>query len=168
MMPEKQQEAEDDVQSNRYQPEGHTMEYSEQGLRLTESFEGFASKAYRDSGGRWTIGYGTTQGVHEGMTCTQEQAQGWLLRDVAAAVQGVNHLTKIPLSQNEFDALVDFTYNVGLGNFAGSTLLKRVNEGNKGAASIEFLHWDKVHGKVIEGLTRRREAEMKLFLGETE
>ena len=95
------------------------MEYT--GQALTESFEGCRLVAYQDQNGVWTIGYGHTQGVAAGMTCTQEQAQAWLLEDIQWAVSVVNSQVTVSLTQNEFNALVDFVYNVGSGNFTSST-----------------------------------------------
>lgn len=139
------------------------MQYSKQGLSLTESFEGCRLVAYQDSGGVWTIGYGHTKGVTQGMTCTQAQAEQWLLDDVADAAAAVNRLAHIAMSQEEFDALVDFTFNAGIGAFAGSTLLKLLNARDIEGAANEFDRWDLIDGKVIAGLLRRRQAERALF-----
>ena len=146
------------------------MEYSKNGLHLTEHFEGCRLTAYPDpgSGGDpWTIGYGHTgPDVHPGLVITQEQAEQLLQQDVAKAVATVNERIKIELSQDEFDALVDFVFNCGCGNFNSSTLLKKLNQGDKEGAANEFLKWDMAAGKHLAGLARRREAEMKLFLGD--
>jgi len=92
------------------------MDYSPDGLKLTQSFEGCRLKAYLDSVGVPTIGYGHTHGVTMGMTCTQEQADAWLQEDTQGAVQAVNNLVTVPLTQQQFDALVDFTFNLGAGD----------------------------------------------------
>jgi lysozyme len=120
-----------------------TLGYSKTGLALTEHFEadgGPVLKAYWDALGKvWTIGYGSTgPDIHEGLVWTPEQCEARLLRDVQNACLHVNHLVTTPLNQNQFDALVDFAYNVGCGAFASSTLLKDVNEGNMQAAENEF------------------------------
>jgi lysozyme len=87
------------------------MEYSKTGLLLTVQFESCRLVAYQDSNGIWTCGWGHTFGVHAGTTCTQEQADAWLLEDVQSAVGSVNRLVTAPLTQNEFDAVVDFVFN---------------------------------------------------------
>lgn len=140
------------------------MNYSNDGLHLTEQFEGCRLIAYPDQGGVWTIGYGHTAGVKLGMTCTMEQAEEWLRHDVEDAEKAVNDLVKVPLSQKQFDALVDFVFNLGTGNFAKSTLLRLVNASNFKYASKEFERWNRAGGIVRAGLTRRRLAEKDLFL----
>jgi len=135
------------------------MIYSKSGEQLTEQFESCKLVAYLDSKGVPTIGYGHTQGVQLGDTCTQDQADQWLLEDIAWAVAVVNQYVTIELTQGEFDALVDFVFNVGSGNFHGSTLLKLLNQGDFTGAANEFERWDKSGGQIIAGLLRRRQAE---------
>lgn len=142
---------------------GDAMKYSKQGVRLTEDFEGDRLVAYQDSVGVWTIGSGHTKGVTEGMTCTRDQADTWLLEDVAEAEAAVNRLVKIALSQEEFDALVDFVFNLGAANFAASTLLKKLNARDIQGAIDEFVKWDRAGGVEVAGLLRRRKAEAALF-----
>jgi lysozyme len=137
------------------------MKYSR--LDLTERFEGLRLKAYQDSAGIWTIGYGHTGGVSPGDTCTGEQAEQWLAEDVKTAEDAVNRLVKVPLAQDQFDALVDFVYNVGEGNFAHSTMLRLLNAGDHQAASQEFVKWDLAGGVQVAGLLRRRMAEQEVF-----
>jgi lysozyme len=140
------------------------LTYSDGGLNLTKQFEGCQLKAYADQGGVWTIGHGHTgAGVHSGLTITQEQADVFLHSDVAGAVACVNKLVKVNVNQNQFDALVDFTYNAGCAALAKSTLLRLLNAGDFASAAKQFLSWDHVHGAVVPGLTRRRQAEMVLF-----
>jgi lysozyme len=140
------------------------MQYSKQGLALTEGFESCRLTAYRDIKGVLTIGYGHTgSDVTEGLTWTQDQADTALVCDAQHAVNTVNRLVTIELSQTAFDALVDFVFNVGSGNFAGSTMLKLINSGNLDAAAEEFSKWDQASGQVISGLLRRREAEANEF-----
>jgi lysozyme len=139
------------------------VNYSKQGITLTESFEGVRLTAYQDSVGRWTIGYGHTAGVQPGDVCTQEQADEWLQEDMAWAERVVNALVTIPLSQGEFDALVDFTFNLGSGSLQHSTLLSLVNAGDFEAAALEFEKWDHAGGVVVAGLLRRRQAEEAEF-----
>ena len=145
------------------------MNYSKNGLHLTENFEGLRLTAYPDPathGDPWTIGYGHTGAeVHQGMTINQEQAEEFLMQDVQKAVQTVNSKEHTDLTQNEFDALVDFVFNCGAGNFAGSTLLKKINAGDMEGAALEFQKWDKAAGHVMAGLVRRRQAETDLFKG---
>lgn len=140
------------------------MQYSKAGLQLTEQFEGCRREAYQDSVGKWTIGYGHTAGVQPGDTCTMEEAEAMLAADTAWAETFVNKMTSsVQLTQGEFDALVDFTFNLGSGNFSHSTLLALVNQGNFQAAHDEFQKWDKAGGQVVAGLLRRRLAEAAEF-----
>lgn len=139
--------------------------YSNNGLALTKSFEGLELNAYQDSVGVWTIGYGHTgPEVHEGLTWTQEQADDAVQSDTHDAARFVNGRVMYAISQNQFDALVDFAFNLGLGALGGSTLLKKVNSGDLAGAAQEFPLWDHAGGKVVEGLLRRRQAEQALFL----
>lgn len=141
------------------------MTYSEAGLKLTESFEGCRLTSYQDSGGIWTLGYGHVQGITEGMTCTQEQAEEWLDEDIQWAERIVNQYVVVQLSQNQFDALVDFVFNIGSGNFVSSSLLEFLNQGSYQSAAQEFPRWDRAAGQVLPGLLRRRQAEQAMFLG---
>lgn len=146
------------------------MEYSKDGLKLTERFEGCRLEAYPDpgtGGDPWTIGYGHTgPDVFPTLVITQEYAEKLLLEDVQKAVDNVNAKLKIEVSQDEFDALVDFAFNCGCRNLDNSTLLKKVNEGDHEAAAEEFLKWDKAAGHVMAGLLKRRQAEAALFLSD--
>lgn len=139
------------------------MTYSKTGLHLTESFEACKLKAYRDANGVWTIGYGHTCGVIEGMTCTPLKAAEWLTKDVQRTECAVNAMVQWPLTQDEFDALVDFAFNVGINAFHRSTLLQLLNVQNFLGAANEFEKWDHVSGRVCAGLLRRRETERALF-----
>lgn len=139
------------------------MTYSKNGLHLTEQFEGCRLVAYQDQRGIWTIGYGHTQGVTRGMTCTQAQAEAWLAGDIAWAESEVNKLVTVPLTQEEFDACVDFTFNCGCGNFEHSTLLRLINAGDLTHAADEFQKWGKSGGQVVAGLLCRRLAEAQEF-----
>jgi lysozyme len=98
-----------------------------------------------------------------GMTCTQEQAEQWLQEDVQSAADAVNRLVTVELTQQEFDALVDFTFNLGAGNLQRSTLLRLLNSGDYTGAAAEFQKWDKAGGQVLAGLLRRRQAEADMF-----
>lgn len=135
------------------------------GLALIKDFEHCELVAYQKFPGEpWTIGWGHTAGVKPGDTCTQEQADAWLVEDCAAVVLWVDHHTPDDLTQNQFDALVSFGYNVGLGNEQHSTLIRDILAHQDAAAADEFLKWDHQGGKQVAGLTRRREAERALFL----
>jgi len=145
------------------------MQISQNGLNLIQHFEGLRLASYQDSVGVWTIGYGTTcypdgRPVHKNETCTVEQAGAYLLSDVAKFVAGVNKYVKVPLNQNQFDALVSFAYNLGLGSLYSSTLLKKLNAKDYAAAADQFLRWNKAGGKILTGLTLRRQSERNLFL----
>lgn len=137
--------------------------YSKNGLALTELFEGDILTAYQDQKGVWTIGYGHTAGVRPGQTITQDQAAEFLMQDVASAVACVNRAVTVPLTQSQFDALVDFTFNLGCGSLLGSTLLRDINAGNFPAAVAQFDLWDHCGGVVNAGLLRRRQAEAAMF-----
>jgi lysozyme len=139
------------------------MEYSKSGLTFTERFEQFRDKAYRDTGGVWTIAWGHTRGVKEGDTCDRLQGDAWLLEDVAIAVADVNRVVSVRLTQNEFDALVDFTFNCGTKALNGSHLLAFLNGGELERAEAQFAEWDHVGGHVVAGLLRRRLDERNLF-----
>lgn len=142
-----------------------TWKYSPAGLHLTESFEGLQLEAYQDSVGVWTIGYGHTgPDVSRGMDITGEQAETLLAADVAWAEAVVNRAVKVPITQGQFDAMVDFVFNMGAANFVRSTLLRMLNAGDHSEAAEQLLRWNKAGGKVLEGLTRRRVAERAMFL----
>lgn len=135
------------------------------GIDLVKSFEGCKLKAYKCPADIWTIGYGHTgSDVYSGLVISQEQAEELLRRDLERFENGVTSLVVVGLTDNEFAALVSFSYNVGLGNLAKSTLLKLLNTANKALASAEFPKWNKAGGVVLPGLVKRREAERLLFL----
>jgi len=139
------------------------MKISKSGLDIIKSFEGLRLNAYLDTGGVPTIGYGHTRGVKMGDTCTAAQAEAWAIDDTASAVAAINAALKVPVSQNQFDALVCFTYNVGNQAFRDSTLLRLLNAGDVEGAANQFPRWNKDNGNVVAGLTRRRLAEQTLF-----
>lgn len=143
------------------------MVYSKSGADLTKSFESCRYIAYFDDLGKvWTIAWGHTRGVTQGLTCIPAQAEAWLAEDYGAAESAVNLLvvTAILLTQEQFDALVDFTFNVGVENFAHSTMLMLLRNNNFTMAALEFDKWDHAGGQVVAGLLRRREAERQEFL----
>lgn len=135
------------------------------GIKLIKSFEGLELKAYRDAVNILTIGYGHTgSDVHEGQVITEQEAEELMKKDLERFEKGVSELIKVTISDNEFAALVSFSYNLGLGNLKQSTLLNCLNKLNRQDAAQEFLRWNKAGGKVLAGLTRRREAERQLFI----
>lgn len=143
----------------------NNLSYGKDGLALTEEFEGLRLTAYQDQVGVWTIGYGHTgPEVCAGLTITQADAENLLMRDVAAASTCVNRVVKVQLDQDEFDAPVDFVFNLGASAFAGSTLLRKLNAGDFVGASAEFVKWGHAGGQLVPGLLRRRHAEQQLFL----
>jgi lysozyme len=147
----------------------NSFTYSADGLALTELFEGCELTAYQDQVGVWTIGYGHTGSeVRSGLTITQEQAEAYLANDVAGAATCVNRVVTLALTQQEFDALVDFVFNLGTGAFQGSTLLKDLNSGDIATAATQFDHWDHAGGQIVAGLLRRRQAETAMFTTDTD
>ena len=140
------------------------MNISQQGIDLIKSFEGCRLTAYDDGVGVQTIGYGHVQGVVAGMTITQDQADEYLRQDIEKFEKCVNNAIVGAITQGQFDALCSFAFNLGCAALGKSTLLRHVNEGNDDLASAEFLRWNKAAGKVMAGLTRRRQAEMEMFL----
>jgi lysozyme len=141
-----------------------SMTYSQTGFEMTKSFEGLCLTAYQDSGGVWTIGYGHTgPDVIAGRTVTYAEADAFLTQDLADSVSCVNWAVAQTINQNQFDALVDFTFNAGRGAFLKSTLLRMVNLLDFSAASAQFPLWVHAGGDVVPGLVRRRAAEQMLF-----
>jgi len=145
------------------------MQLSYNGARRIGEFEGFRDKAYKDSAGIWTIGFGTIKiddrPVAQGDTITREQATIQMQKDLAWAQTAVNKLVRPGLAQHQFDALVSLVYNIGETNFSKSTLLKHLNQQNFILAAQEFPKWNKAGGKVVQGLTNRRNAEREWFEG---
>jgi GH24 family phage-related lysozyme (muramidase) len=140
-----------------------------EGFKLLTTFEGRELKAYDDGGGVWTIGYGHTKGVFEGMTITQAEAEQFLQEDLEKFASYVEDAVQVDVNDDQFSALVCFCFNVGPGSegFGGSTLLRKLNAGDFAGAAGQFLRWNKVNGKPWLGLTRRRLAEQALFLSKS-
>jgi GH24 family phage-related lysozyme (muramidase) len=134
------------------------------GLNLIKDFEGLRLNSYRDAVGVWTIGYGHTRTAGPGQRITNEQAIALLKQDVATFEKAVTSAVRVPITNNQFAALVSFAYNVGSGALNSSTLLRRLNAGDSNGAANEFLRWNRAGGQVLAGLTRRRVAERDLFL----
>jgi lysozyme len=139
------------------------MVYSKTGQHLTQSFEQCRLVPYLDSKGVPTDGWGNTHGVVMGVAITQEKADAQFVSNMAEAVGAVNRYVKVALSQNEFDSLVDLVFNIGSGNFYTSTLLKKLNAGDKHGASMEFEKWDMCGGVHNAGLLKRRILDEFLF-----
>ena len=141
------------------------------GLALLKRFEGWRASAYPDpgtGGAPWTIGYGHTSmagppKVTPGMTITKAEGEKILKRDLKKYEDAVKRWVRVPLSQEQFDALTSFVYNVGEGNFKKSSVLKRVNQGRFDDVPARLMLWNKAGGRVLKGLTRRRSAEGELF-----
>lgn len=141
-----------------------SMNYSQSGLKMTEQFEACRLDAYQDMKGIWTVGYGHTgPDVYPGLSITALQAEQFLLNDIQNAVNCVNSLVTVALTQGQFDALTDFVFNCGCGAFAGSTMLRLLNAGDYQGAAGQFDLWDHAGGQVVAGLLRRREAETQEF-----
>lgn len=137
------------------------------GLLLIKSFEGLRLEAYRDAVGIWTIGYGTTRGVKPGMLISEAEAEKFLQEDLSRFEEAIHEAVQVTVNDNQFSSLVSFTYNVGAGAFRSSTLLRLLNEGKDlHTIAAQFPRWNRAGGRVLEGLTRRRNAEKALFLGE--
>ena len=134
-------------------------------IDTTKQSEGLRLNAYKCPADVWTIGYGHTRGVKEGDTCTDAEAEQMLRDDLRDAENAVNMAVKVRLNQNQFDALADFTFNLGGGNLRSSTLLKKLNAGDYIGAANEFKRWDKAGGKVLNGLVARRLANTNRFIG---
>ncbi len=134
-------------------------------IDLVKASEGCRLTAYRDSVGVLTIGYGSTGGIKEGQTITQEQAEEMLVDDLDAAAEGVRKLVTVPLNQGQFDALCDFVFNLGEGRLRESTLLRRLNAGLYQQAAAQFQFWVMAGGKQLPGLVKRRAAERAMFEG---
>lgn len=151
------------------------MDISQNGIDLIKEFEGCYLTSYKCPAGVWTIGYGTTEPIDgkpikQGMTITQAQADALLIKNLATYEKAVNTYVTYKINQNMYDALVSFTYNCGTGALKKSSLLEYLNKGEVQKAADQFLLWNKatVNGVLqpLKGLTRRREAERKLFLKE--
>ena len=142
------------------------MNVSQNCVELIKYFEGFEHTAYLCPANVWTIGYGRTRNVKEGDRITEAQAERDLLEELEEFKHQVLHSVKVELTQNELDALTSWTYNLGVGNLKSSTLLKKLNAGNKSEVPAEMIRWNKAGGEVLAGLTKRREAEAELWAKE--
>ena len=146
-----------------------TRQISQHGLAKLKQWEGLKTKAYKDAGGVWTIGYGHTAAAgtpapHQGMVITEADAESILLKDLTQYEAAVENNVNVKLNDNEFAALVSFAFNVGIGAFKKSTLLKKLNKGNYDAVPTELMKWTKAGGKKLQGLVNRRRAEGYLWM----
>lgn len=141
------------------------MNISAEGKALIKKFEGCKLEAYRCAAGVWTIGYGTIKNVERGQTITQQQADDMFDHEMKEYETYVNTAVTVPLSQNQFDALVSWVFNLGNGNLQASTMLKVINSGDHAGVPAQIKRWNKAGGKVLDGLIRRREAEALLYQG---
>ncbi|WP_208435320.1 lysozyme [Bartonella phoceensis] len=141
---------------------------SKEGLALIKQWEGLRLSAYKDAIGVWTIGYGHTNNagkpfVHKGMVITEEQAEEFLCQDLQKFENAVEQMVQVPLTDQQFAALVSFCYNIGTAAFCNSTLLKKLNNGEYEAVPSELQKWTKAGGKRLQGLVHRRAAETGLW-----
>ena len=142
------------------------MNTSAEGLALIKKFEGCELEAYQCSAGVWTIGYGHTKGIYEGLEITQSEAEKMLVDELPEYEGYVSDKVVPMLQQHEFDALVCWVYNLGPTNLSSSTMLKKLNAGEFKEVPFQMKRWDKAGGQPLLGLTRRRNAEALLFKGE--
>jgi lysozyme len=140
------------------------MKISNNGLNLIKHFEGMELEAYKCPAGVWTIGYGHIKTAVEGMTITEAEANEMLIEEMVEYENYIINAVDVDLTQNQFDAMVSWVYNLGSGNLRTSTLLKVLNSGDYAGVPEQMLRWNKAGGKVLEGLTRRRQAEADLFI----
>ena len=143
------------------------MKISNKGIALIREFEGCRLQSYRCSAGVWTIGYGHTgKDIKEGMTITQQQADDWLIVDCNRVLQILRDTLRVPIRQNQLDALVSLGFNIGTEALRKSTLMSLLNR-NPDDMNIpeQFDRWVYAGGKVVNGLVRRRKAEGKLYAG---
>ena len=141
------------------------MKTGTNGLDLIKKFEGLELEAYQCAAGVWTIGYGHTKGVQPDDVWSEDHANHMLEEELEEFESYINDLVTCPLSQNQFDALVSWVYNLGPANLKASTLLKKLNAEDYSDVPNQIKRWNKAGGKVLEGLIRRREAEALMFEG---
>jgi lysozyme len=141
------------------------MKTSTKGINLIKKYESCYLKAYLCPAKIPTIGFGHTNGVKLGMSITKVRAEELLKQDLEYFETSISALVKVPLTQNQFDALVSFVFNIGVNAFRKSTILRLINLKQYASASLEFIRWNKAAGKELLGLTRRRKEELQLFIG---
>lgn len=142
----------------------------EAGITFIKKHEGYRSKAYKDSAGIWTIGYGSIRlngrAVKHDDVVTEHQAMNQMIQDLETFEHAVNEHVTVYLTQRQYTALVSLTYNIGQNAFRNSTLLKKLNQSNYHDAANELLRWNRAGGKVVQGLVNRRKDENALFLSD--
>jgi lysozyme len=138
------------------------MKLNDAGLALIKKSEGLRLEAYQDGAGVWTIGYGSTLGVHQGMAISPGEAERLLIEDLER--HDINPLLDCPTTDNQFAAMTSLAFNIGLNRFGQSTVLKRHKQANYPRAADAFLLWKYVAGAPSQGLLNRREAERRLYL----
>ena len=141
------------------------MKTSKEGISLLKKFEGCKLEAYLDAVDVPTIAYGRTKEVQMGDTCTQQQAEDWLEEELVEYEGYVEKAVTVPLEQNQFDALVSWTYNLGPSNLTRSSMLRVLNASDYDNVPEQIMRWNKAGGRVLAGLVRRREAEAEMFKG---
>ena len=146
-----------------------TRQISQHGLAKLKQWEGLKTKAYKDAGGVWTIGYGHTAMAgspvpYQSQVITAAEAENILLKDLVQYEAAIENNVNVKLNDNQFAALVSFAFNVGIGAFKNSTLLKKLNQGNFDAVPTELMKWTKAGGKKLQGLVNRRQAEGYLWM----
>ena len=139
------------------------MKPSQACVDLVKEFEGFRPTAYLCPAGVWAIGYGTTENVDPGDEVTEQEAEEMLMDDLLEASKAIDDLVDVELTQQQYDALTSFVYNVGRDAFRNSTMLRLLNAGDYDGAAKQFPRWNKGGGRVLAGLTRRRRAERQVF-----
>lgn len=133
-------------------------------IDLIKKHEGLRLKAYLPTPNDvWTIGYGHTRNVRPGQVISQSQAEDFLRQDLDWVENSLNKSVKVPLKQNQYDALASLVYNIGATNFQSSTLLRKLNTGDYKGASEQFLVWNKQKGRTLKGLVKRRQEEKDYF-----
>jgi lysozyme len=142
------------------------MRVSPQGVERLIKAEDFRKEAYPDSGGVWTIGYGSTGGVRPGDTITEPEARQRMMAHLARVEDNLARVVAVPLDQDQFDALASLIYNIGVTAFNESTLLRKLNAGKIANATAQFARWNKINGKPSAGLSERRAVEALLFAGD--
>jgi len=140
------------------------MKTSDSCVEMIKEFEGKKQVAYQDPAGVWTIGYGHTKGVEKGQLCIEKTCDRFLMEDLEEVEEYIDRLVKVPLTQNQYDALVSWTFNLGSGSLKESTMLRKLNYGDYESVPEEMKKWVYAGDEVLEGLVRRRDAEATLFL----
>lgn len=143
----------------------HALTISERGKAFIKRHEGLRLRAYKDDGGHWTIGYGHTTATYPGDTCTQRQADDWFERDLGPAIAGIGRAVQVPLHQYEYDTLCSLIFNIGIGAFERSDVLRDLNRAQYESVPSALWGWRYVNHKEDRGLMRRRSDEIAMWKG---